>query len=138
MDILSRHFMYAQLEAILCRCRDVFASALDEYDQACRQHDAELDGIRRACLAKWGKVPLLETYRQMAIRQQNAHNYSEALWWAGRGIALYGNDCASLPNRRRCRASWPCGQRTRIIQFGPRASVAAAVSCRWQPISWMT
>ncbi|MBO0816450.1 MAG: hypothetical protein J2P30_15075, partial [Actinobacteria bacterium] len=63
-------------------------------DQACRQHDAELDGIRRACLAKWGKVPLLETYRQMAIRQQKAHNYSEALWWAERGIALYGNDCA--------------------------------------------
>lgn len=93
-DILSRHFMYTRLEAILYRCRDVFASALDEYDQACRQHDAELDGIRQACLAKWGKVPLLETYRQMAIRQQKAHNYSEALWWAERGIALYGNDCA--------------------------------------------
>lgn len=41
-----------------------------------------------------GQVPLLETYRQMAIRQQKAHNYSQALWWAERGIALYGNDCA--------------------------------------------
>jgi hypothetical protein len=93
-DILGRHFMYAQLEEILYRCRDVFASALNEYDQACRQHDAEMDGIRQACLTKWGKVPLLETYRQMAIRQQKAHNYSQALWWAERGIALYGNDCA--------------------------------------------
>ena len=43
---------------------------------------------------KWGKVPLLETYRQMAIRQQKAHNYSQALWWAERGIAIYGNGCA--------------------------------------------
>ena len=93
-DILDRHFMYTQLEAILYRCRDAFASALGEYDEACRQHDAEMDGIRAACIAKWGKVPLLETYRQMAVRQQKAHNYSQALWWAERGIALYGNDCA--------------------------------------------
>jgi len=93
-NILDRHFMYARLEAILYKCRGVFASALDEYDEACRQHDAEMDAIRQACLAKWGKVPLLETYRQMAIRQQKADNYSQALWWAMRGIALYGNDCA--------------------------------------------
>ena len=93
-DILDRHFMYAQLETILYRCRSAFASALGEYDDACRQHDAEMDGIRQACLAKWGKVPLLATYQQMAIRQQKAHNYSQALWWVERGIALYGNDCA--------------------------------------------
>lgn len=93
-DVLDRHFMYAQLEAILYRCRDAFASALGEYDHACRGHDAEMDGIRRACLGKWGKVPVLETYRQMAIRQQKAHNYGQALWWAKRGIAIYGNDCA--------------------------------------------
>ena len=93
-DILDRHFMYAQLEAILYRCRDAFDSALGEYDEACRQHDAEMDGIRHACIAKWGKVPLLETYRQMVVRQQKARNYSQALWWAQRGIALYGNDCA--------------------------------------------
>jgi hypothetical protein len=93
-DILDRHFMFTQLEAILYRCRDAFASALGEYDEACHQHDAEMDGIRAACIAKWGKLPLLETYRQMAVRQQKAHNYSQALWWAQRGIALYGNDCA--------------------------------------------
>lgn len=93
-DILDRHFMYAQLEAILYRCRDAFDSALGEYDQACRQHDAEMDVIRQACLTKWSKVPLLETYRQMAIRQQKARNYSQALWWADRGIAIYGNECA--------------------------------------------
>jgi hypothetical protein len=92
-DVLSRHFMYAQLEALLYRSRDSFASALAEYDEACRQHDSEMDAIRLACIAKWGKVPALETYRQMAIRQQKAHDYQQALWWAERGLALYGNDC---------------------------------------------
>jgi hypothetical protein len=93
-DVLDRHFMYAQLEAILYRCRDAFSSALDEYDDTCRQHDHEMDGIRQACMAKWGNVPLLETYRQMAVRQQKAHDYSQALWWTERGLSLYGNDCA--------------------------------------------
>jgi hypothetical protein len=68
-DTIDRHFMHAHLEALLYRCRDVFASALDEYDQACRHHDAEMDGIRAAFVAKWGQVPVLETYKQMAIRQ---------------------------------------------------------------------
>jgi hypothetical protein len=93
-DRLDRHFMFVQLETILYRCRSAFTSALSEYDEACRQHNAEMDGIRETCIAKWGKVPLLETYRQMAIRQQKAGNYSQALWWAERGIALYGHDCA--------------------------------------------
>jgi hypothetical protein len=93
-DILGRHFMYAELEASLYRCRDAFASALAEYDETCRRHDAEMDSIRRACLAKWNKVPVLETYRQMAIRQQKAHDYAQAASWAERGLALYGADCA--------------------------------------------
>lgn len=93
-DLLSRHFLYARLEAVLYRSRDAFASALDEYDHACRQHDAEMDGMREAFLTKWGKVPLLETYRQMAIREQKAKHYQQALWWAERGIAIYGDDCA--------------------------------------------
>jgi hypothetical protein len=60
-DVIDRHFMHVHLEALLYRCREVFASALDEYDQACRQHDAEMDGIRAAFVAKWGQVPGLET-----------------------------------------------------------------------------
>jgi hypothetical protein len=93
-DIIDRHFMYAHLEALLYRSRDVFGSALDEYDQACRHHDAQMDGIRAAMVAKWGQVPVLETYRQMAIRQQKARNFEQALWWAERGLALYAGDCA--------------------------------------------
>ena len=93
-DAIDRHFMHAHLQALLYRSRDVFASALDEYDQVCQQHDAEMDSIRAAFMAKWGRVPVLETYRQMAIRQQKARDFEQALWWAERGIAIYGTDCA--------------------------------------------
>src|SRR5216684_2057199 len=34
------------------------------------------------------------TYRQMAIRQQKAKNFEQALWWADRGLALYGESAA--------------------------------------------
>jgi hypothetical protein len=93
-DVLDRHYMYAHLESALYRCRDAFTSALNEYDEACRYHDAEMEGITAACMTKWGKVPLLELYRQMAIRQQKLHAYGRALWWAERGIAIYGDDAA--------------------------------------------
>jgi hypothetical protein len=95
-NVIGRHFIYAELEAVLYRCRDAFTSALDDYDDVCRQHDAEMDSIRSACVADWGKVPMLDTYRQMAIRRQKQHDYSQALWWAERAVALYG-DCAARP-----------------------------------------
>jgi HIRAN domain len=93
-DALDRHYLHAHLQTLLYRSRDVFASALDEYDQACHQHDAEMDGIRVALMAKWGQVPVLELYRQMAIRQQKAKHFEQALWWAERGLAIYGTDGA--------------------------------------------
>lgn len=55
-----------------------------------------MDSIRSACVAYWGKVPMLDTYRQMASRRQKQHDYSQALWWAERTVALYG-DCAARP-----------------------------------------
>ena len=97
-DPLARHFIFEYLEARLYRSRNTFASALDEYDQVCRQHDTEMDGIRQACISKWGDVPALTTYRQMAIREQKAKNFQRALWWAERGIALYG-DKARYPDQ---------------------------------------
>ena len=93
-DPIDRHFMYTQLEALLYRSRDAFTSALEEFDEACHQHDSEMDTIRQALMAKWGQVPWLETYRQMAIRQQKAKDFEQALWWAERGIAVYGNNAA--------------------------------------------
>lgn len=93
-DSINRHFMFCDLEAALYRSRDAFTSALDDFDETCRQHDAEMEGIREAFIAKWGDVPLPETYRQMCIRQQKAKNFEQALWWAERGIAVYGDDAA--------------------------------------------
>jgi hypothetical protein len=37
-----------------------------------------MDGIRDALLAKFGEVPVLETYRQMAIRQQKVKDWQFA------------------------------------------------------------
>ena len=93
-NVIGRHFIYAELEAALYRCRHVFSSALDDYDEVCKQHDREMDSIRSACMAHWGKIPVLDMYRQMAIRLQKQHDYGQALWWAERGIALYSNDAA--------------------------------------------
>jgi hypothetical protein len=53
-----------------------------------------MDGIRNALLAKFGRVPILETYRQMAIRQQKVKDWQRAIWWAERGLALYGEQAA--------------------------------------------
>ncbi|MGH3343851.1 MAG: hypothetical protein ACRDPK_13460 [Carbonactinosporaceae bacterium] len=94
LDPVDRHFMFCELESRLYRARDVFASALDEYDQTCRRHDAEMEVIRDALLAKFGTVPILQTYTQMAIRQQKAKDWAGALRWAERGLTLYGEHAA--------------------------------------------
>jgi hypothetical protein len=93
-DPIDRHFQFAELETRLYRCRDLYDSALEEFDDACRRHDSEMEVICGAFMAKWGKVPLLETYRQMAIRQQKLKDWEACRWWAERGLALYGNNAA--------------------------------------------
>jgi hypothetical protein len=93
-DPIGRHFQFAELEGRLYRSRDLYESALNEYDEACLQHDAEMEGICEAFVAKWDKVPLLETYRQMAIRQAKRKDWSACRWWAERGLALYGHRAA--------------------------------------------
>ena len=61
--------MFCELKDRLYRSRDVFASALAEYDDTCggttpkwRESASPAREVR--------KVPRLETYRQMAVRQQ--------------------------------------------------------------------
>jgi rubrerythrin len=49
-----------------------------------------MDIICAAFMAKWGKIPLLDTYRQMAIRQQKKKDWAACKWWAERGLAFYG------------------------------------------------
>ena len=93
-DPIDRHFQFAELEARLYRSRDLYESALAEYDEACARHDAEMESICEAFMAKWGKIPLLDTYRQMAIRQQKKKDWQACKWWAERGLALYGQRAA--------------------------------------------
>lgn len=88
---VSRHYAFTELESTLYTLRDDIPTALDDYDTVCLEHDAEMDHIRPVLLEKLGVVPLLDTYRQAAIRQQKAKNLERALWWAERGIALYGD-----------------------------------------------
>jgi len=93
-DPIDRHFQFAELEARLYRSRDLYESALVEYDATCARHDTEMESICEAFAAKWGKVPLLDTYRQMAIRQQKKRDWEACKWWAERGLALYGQRAA--------------------------------------------
>jgi len=90
-DRISRHYVYAELESTLYRLRDKLPSALGDYDDVCRAHDAEMDRIVPALVEKFGAVPLLDTYRQAAIRHHKARNPGMALWWSERGIARYGD-----------------------------------------------
>jgi predicted Zn-ribbon and HTH transcriptional regulator len=93
-DVLDRHFMLCELEEALYASREAFTSALDDYDDCCRQHDSEMLAIRAACMTKWTKVPWLDTYRQMCVRLAKAKRFEDALRWAERGLAIYGSDAA--------------------------------------------
>ena len=95
-DVIDRHFMLSHLEDALYTSREAFTSALDEYDECCRTHDLEMEAIRAACMRKWLKVPWLDTYRQMCIRQAKAKRFDEALRWAERGLMVYGLDAARV------------------------------------------
>ena len=89
---LSRHYMYAQLEGLLYGAREDFTSALIDYDATCEAHNSEMAAIRPALLKTFGGLPLLEMYKQAAIRHQKAHDWQAALRWAELGVAVYGTD----------------------------------------------
>jgi hypothetical protein len=91
-DPIDRHFMFHQLETVLYKSRGAFTSALDEYDECCRQHDAEMETICVAFMSKWGLIPWLHTYKQMCIRLAKAKEFEQALWWAERGLGIYGEN----------------------------------------------
>jgi hypothetical protein len=59
------------------------------------------DGPNSICIhGSVGKVPVLDLYRQMAIRQQKLQDYARALWWAERGLAIYANDADAVSDLR--------------------------------------
>lgn len=91
---IGRHYMLCELESRLYRGRDGFASALEEFDAACRQHDEEMSSIRPALLAKFDVIPVIDMYRQASIRWQKAKDWRAAREWAERGITIYGREAA--------------------------------------------
>ncbi len=93
-DPIDRHYMMSELEKRLYRSRDAFSSALDEFDAVCRQHDTEMVAIRPALYEKFGKIPLIDTYRQAAVRCQKARDWVTMRNWAERGINVYGQHAA--------------------------------------------
>jgi predicted Zn-ribbon and HTH transcriptional regulator len=93
-DPIDRHFMLAELGTCLYKSRDAFTSALDEFDAVCDQHDAEMTTIRAALFDKFGSVPVIELYRQAAIRCQKAREWTRMRSWSERGLAVYGADAA--------------------------------------------
>lgn len=93
-ELISRHYMFCELEHRLYRCRTLVPSALDEFDTICAQHHAEMDTIRPALLEKFSAVPVIEMYRQAVIRAQKAKLWESAREWAERGINVYGDSAA--------------------------------------------
>ena len=91
-EAISRHFMYAQLEELLYGARDDLPSALSEYDAACEAHHSEMPVIRPALMKLFDGVPLIEMYKQAAIRHQKAHDWQVALRWADAGLQVYGTE----------------------------------------------
>lgn len=141
-DPIDRHFQFAELEARLYRSRDLYESALAEYDEACARHDAEMEGICAAFMAKWGKIPLLDTYRQMAIRQQKKKDWRACRWWAERGLALYGQQAAReeavedlIKRRNRAMAKLEAAVRpeNRVELERPRRVVVSATPSKGMP-----
>jgi hypothetical protein len=93
-EAIDRHYMLSELERRLYKSRDAFASALGEFDVVCRQHDAEMVTIRPALIEKLRGVPLIDMYRQAAVRCQKARNWETMRSWAERGLSVYGADAA--------------------------------------------
>jgi hypothetical protein len=93
-DPIDRHYMLCELEHRVYRCRNVFPSALDEFDAVCRQHDQGMDTIRPALLDKFGAIPVIDMYRQVVIRCQKAKLWQAAREWAQRGVDIYGDQAA--------------------------------------------
>jgi hypothetical protein len=90
-DPISRHYMFCELEHRLYRSRTALPPALDEFAAVCEQHHSEMTSIRPALADRFGAVPLIEMYRQAAIRYQKMKLWTAAREWAQRGIDLYGD-----------------------------------------------
>lgn len=130
---ISRHYLFRALEADLYAMRDLHPGMLEEYDGVTATHDREMAVIRSALVQKFGDLPLLETYKQAAIRHSKAARLDVALRWAQRGVDLYGSDAhneAWVDDLRRRAAVLE----TRIeLQHAPRPTTARVTHASTTP-----
>lgn len=89
---VERHFLYSTLEESLYKCREVFPTALADYEATAIAHDSEMTTIVPALIAEFGGIPLLVLYKQMAILKTKAKDEAAALHWARRGLDVYGRN----------------------------------------------
>ena len=52
--------------------------------------------IRPALMSFFGRIPLLPTYRQMAIARGKAGDRDAAADWCRRGLDIYGDDALEI------------------------------------------
>ena len=109
---ISRHFLFTTIESDLYALRNASADILAQYDVIAEQHHDEMDVIRPALIAKFGGLPLLETYKQSTIRHTKASDFSLAITWARRGIDVYGNQSLN--------PAWPDDLRKRFDRLSNR------------------
>lgn len=95
---IKRHFLFNDLEESLYKSRDAFTSALNDFEEVCLQHHAEIHAIRESLISDFGSLPLLPTYRQMVIMKTKAGDFALALQWANWGIAVYGDEAGNVEN----------------------------------------
>jgi hypothetical protein len=91
---IDRHYMFCELESRLYHRRTVDPAALARFDEVCEQHHEEMTVIRPAIVGKFKCVPVIEMYRQAAIRWQKVKEWEAAREWARRGLAVYGLEAA--------------------------------------------
>jgi hypothetical protein len=117
-DPIDRHLMLTELAKCFYRRRDVHASALREFDEVCEQHHAEMAVIRAALVTKFGPVPVIDLYRQAAIRCQKARDWDRMRTWADRGLAVYRSHAARPEavadlHKRLALANWKLAEPTK-------------------------
>jgi len=95
-DPLERHFAYNLLEETLYKCRDVISGAFDDFRLTCEQHHREMSTIRPSLVGLFGRIPLLPTYRQMAIACSKSGDYDAAAQWCTWGLEIYGDEALEI------------------------------------------
>jgi hypothetical protein len=92
-DPIDRHFQFTELETRLYRSRD---RRTRRSRSSIRPANSTTLKWKPSAKPSWrsGERYLLDTYRQMAIRQQKLRDWNACIWWAERGLALYGNNAA--------------------------------------------